>query len=433
MFFDLIFVTLSGILVGMLAGLLPALPVFTGPLILYYFVSDYYPVHYLLIFWLVSYSGTQFFGSIATITTRIPGEESAAIYLQDIDNLTLDQKRNLLYDTALGSYIAATLSLVFVWIMVSYYGINFFPELMSMNVQIIVYGLAVLLLFFIQPKKWIFTLLLIIVGITIGPKQNYALPDLWYNIQQTFNGYTLYMIVLGVIIFPTLFDSTQKISKVETFGKVTNRGYSILTGLRSTLIGVVAGLIPGPSASVATAFAYRTGGSSSYRRILNAETANNSAVVTCALPFFLLGLPINQNTLLMSNIMDVQSLDIVNAILEPVVLGLTVFDIVIATSLFAMVIYFWLSTHLIDLYTRLVQKLHHRMPWIVGLLLLSLVALDLQYAEIGLFRYSVLLLVLTLFGFALRRLKVNAIPFLFSVILADRIIWLGIQYINIYF
>ena len=131
--------------------------------------------------------------------------------------------------------------------------------------------------------------------------------------------------------------------------------------------------------------------------------------------------------------MDVQSLDIVNAILEPVVLGLTVFDIVIATSLFAMVIYFWLSTHLIDLYTRLVQKLHHRMPWIVGLLLLSLVALDLQYAEIGLFRYSVLLLVLTLFGFALRRLKVNAIPFLFSVILADRIIWLGIQYINIYF
>ena len=41
---DLVFVSFAGILVGMLAGLLPALPVFTGPLILYYFVQDYYPV-----------------------------------------------------------------------------------------------------------------------------------------------------------------------------------------------------------------------------------------------------------------------------------------------------------------------------------------------------------------------------------------------------
>lgn len=431
--FDLVFVSFAGILVGMLAGLLPALPVFTGPLILYYFVQDYYPVEYLLVFWLASYSGTQFFGSIATITTRIPGEESAAIYLNDIDNLTTEQKRNLLYDTAMGSYIAATLSLVFVWIVVTYFGIGMFPELMSMPVQIAVYSVAILLFFLIQPSKWLVTLVLISVGLLIGPRQNYALPNLWYDIQQLYNGYTLYMVVLGTIIFPALIDPVKRITEVEHFGRVRNRGYSILAGLRSTLIGAVAGLIPGPSASVATAFAYRTGGSSSYRRILNAETANNSAVVTCALPFFLLGIPINQNTLLMSNIMDVQSLDIVSVIQETGMFGWTIFDLVIAISLCVMVIYFWLSTHLIDFYAGLVQRLHHHMRWVVALILLALIAVDLQYAEIGLGRYLMLLASFTVLGFWLRKIKVSAIPFLFAIILADKIIWLGIQASTIYF
>jgi len=431
--FDLVFVSFAGILVGMLAGLLPALPVFTGPMILYYFVQDYYPVEYLLVFWLASYSGTQFFGSIATITTRIPGEESAAIYLNDIDNLTTEQKRNLLYDTAMGSYIAATLSLVFVWIVVTYFGIGMFPELMSMPVQIAVYSVAILLFFLIQPSKWLVTLVLISVGLLIGPRQNYALPNLWYDIQQLYNGYTLYMVVLGTIIFPALIDPVKRITEVEHFGRVRNRGYSILAGLRSTLIGAVAGLIPGPSASVATAFAYRTGGSSSYRRILNAETANNSAVVTCALPFFLLGIPINQNTLLMSNIMDVQSLDIVSAIQETGIFGWTIFDLVIAISLCVMVIYFWLSTHLIDFYAVLVQRLHHHMRWVVALILLALIAVDLQYAEIGLGRYLMLLASFTVLGFWLRKIKVSAIPFLFAIILADKIIWLGVQASTIYF
>ena len=431
--FELIVVSFAGILIGMLAGLLPALPVFTGPLILYYFVQDYYPVEYLLVFWLASYSGTQFFGSIATITTRITGEESAAIYLKDIDNLSLDQKRNLLYDTALGSYIAATLSLIFVWVVVKYTGIGTFPQLMGLPVQMVVYAFAILLFFFIQPKKWFATLLIIALGLMIGPRQNYALPDIWYNIQQWFHGYTLYMVVMGTIIFPTLLEPVQQAVNVERFGRVRNRGYSVLAGLRSTLIGAVAGLIPGPSASVATAFAYRTGGSSSYRRILNAETANNSAVVTCALPFFLLGLPINQNTLLMSNIMDVQSLDIVSAIQETGMFGLTVFDLVIAVSLFVMVVYFWLSTNLIDLYAGLVQRLHHRMPYVVGIILLALIAVDLQYAEIGLAHYLTLLVLFTVFGIMLRKLKISAIPFLFAIILADKIIWLGIQASAIYF
>ena len=429
---ELIAVAILGIVVGIAAGLLPVLPVFTGPLILYYFVGDYYPLEYLLIFWLASYSGTQFFGSISTITTKIPGEESSAIYLKDIDYLTHDQKRNLLYDTALGSWLASTVSLIFVWLVVKYLGVSYFPELLSLPVQLSVYALAIGLFFFIG-NNWTVTALLIAVGLFIGPRQNYALPPMWYDVQQVFNVYTLYMVVLGTILFPSIFDKVEKLPHIEKFGKVRSRGYSVLTGLKSSLIGAIAGLIPGPSASVATAFAYKTAGESRYKRILNAETANNSAVITCAIPFFLMGLPINQNTLLMSNIMDVQSLNIIHAILEPGIFGLPVLDVVMGASLIIMLIYFWLSTHLIDFYAGIVQKLHNRMRWVVALLLIAMVGIDIQFAEINLIKYFVLLSGFTAFGFLLKRYRISAIPFLFALILADKIIWLGIQTIAIYF
>lgn len=429
---ELIIVALLGIAVGMFAGLLPVLPVFTGPLILYYFVHDYYAVEYLLVFWLASYSGTQFFGSIATITTKIPGEESSAIYLKDIDALTTEQKRNLLYDTALGSWLAGTLSLIFVWLVVKYVGVAQFPELLSMPVQIVFYSLAILLFFFIG-HNWLATALLIALGLVIGPRQNYALPQTWYDIQQMFNGYTLYMVVLGTILFPSVFEKVQQVKATERFGTLRSPGYGLWAGIKSSIIGAVAGLIPGPSASIATAFAYKTGGTSAYKRILNAETANNSAVITCAIPFFLIGLPINQNTLLMSNIMDVQSLNIVQAILEPGMFGMPVIDLVMLVSLIVLVVYFWLSTHLIDLYAGLVQRLHHRMRWVVLLLLTAMVGFDLQYAEISAPHYFTLLAGFTAFGFLLKRIGVSAIPFLFALILADKIIWLGIQAFTIYF
>jgi hypothetical protein len=73
------------------------------------------------------------------------------------------------------------------------------------------------------------------------------------------------------------------------------------------------------------------------------------------------------------------------------------------------------------------------MRWVVALILLALIAVDLQYAEIGLGRYLMLLASFTVLGFWLRKLKISAIPFLFAVILADKVIWLGIQASAIYF
>lgn len=131
--------------------------------------------------------------------------------------------------------------------------------------------------------------------------------------------------------------------------------------------------------------------------------------------------------------MDVQSLNIVHAILEPGVFGIPVLDVVIGTSLVVMLIYFWLSTHLIDFYAGLVQRLHHHMRWLVALLLVAMVGVDLQFAQVGLIKYFILLSGFTAFGFLLKQFRISAIPFLFALILADKIIWLSIQAAAIYF
>ena len=176
---ELILTMFTGIFVGIFTGLLPALPVFTGPFLLYYFYSGM-PLEYLIVFWLAVVSGSQFFGSVAVITTKIPGEESSAIYLKDLDSLSLESKNKLLYNTALGSFIAGMTGVATIWLAMNNLNFDVLPTLMSVNVQIVIYTIALASFFFVN-KSWRWTLALMTLGILIGPRNNYALNDYWYQ------------------------------------------------------------------------------------------------------------------------------------------------------------------------------------------------------------------------------------------------------------
>ena len=421
---ELIFAIIGGLIVGIGAGLLPALPVFTGPMILYYFVNEQYALLSLLVFWMTSYCGTQYFGSIATITTGIPGEESSTIYLKDLHTINPYQKLLLLYETALGSFIASITALLFIWFLLRFANPDIFPYLLSLEVQLLVFGLA-LLSFLVTSSQKIAVFFLICFGLAIGPKQNYSLPNVWYDLTQVFNGYTLYMVILGTIIIPSIFTESNPNTTSHVGHKKLPRGISNpFVYLRGTLIGLLAGLIPGPSASVATSYAYRFE-KNKFHKIVSAETANNAAVITCCIPFFLLGIPINSNTLIMSNVMDLYSINIIEEITKHI-------DMLIPIMIGVSCIYFFLSTRLIDQYARIVRSLHGKMRWIMLIILLFLISMDLSYSEITWDRYFALLTGFTFLGFILNYTQINAIPFLFAIILSDKIVWLVTQSIRIY-
>lgn len=429
---ELLLVILAGIIIGIFTGLLPALPVFTAPFLLYYFHSDL-QLESLLIFWLAVVSGSQFFGSVAVITTKIAGEESSTIYLRDLDDIPLERKNTLLYDTALGSYIAGLFAVSVMWFATTYMNADLLPVLMSVNAQIIIYTLAIASFFFVNKSK-VWTLALIVLGIIIAPRNNYALPDVWYQVQEVFQGYSFYMIILGLILLPEVLTKQGLTLLSDESYKAVKKKFKWMLTIKSSLIGAVSGLIPGPSASLGSTYAYRLFGKNKEEKIVAAETANNGAVITSALPLLLLALPINTNTMIMSNLMDIKSIDINLSILESssVFPELSIVQLVMVVLLGVLTVYYFLSTHLIDWYIGIVKGLHHTIKPLLAIIVLALIGVDLYASEITFERYMLLLGFFYSIGLVLKRYNVNPIVLLFSIILSDKLIWLYIQAFNIH-
>lgn len=428
----LILTILAGIFVGILTGLLPALPVYIGPFLLYYFHGNL-PLEYLLVFWLVVVSGSQFFGSVATITTKIPGEESALVYLRDLDYLTIDERRALLYQTAVGSLIAGIVSTVFLYVALQYVNLDSLPFLSSVKFQIVLYTITLLSLVYVS-KNYVWTVVLIFLGFAISPQNNYAIGSSWFEIKNMFQGYTFFMVLLGVMIIPQVFTKhDNQTASVNHMSQITRGAHNLWLSIKSTLIGILAGLVPGPSATTASVAAYKTT-IGTHNRIVAAETANNSSVIACALPLLAFALPINQNTLIMSNIADIKSLFLPTAIFaDSFIKSFTVLDITIISVIASLIIYYFLSTHLIDWYARLVVGLHSKMKFILIGVVALLVGIDLYTAETTIVSYLILLGFFTIIGTILKLKNVSPLPLLFTIILGDKLIWLYLQAYKLYF
>lgn len=429
----LISIILAGIIVGILTGLLPALPVYIGPFILYYFHNDL-SLEYLLVFWLVVVSGSQFFGSVATITTKIPGEESALVYLKDLDYLTLNDRRTLLYQTAIGSLIAGIASTVFLYVALQFVNLDNLPFLSSIKFQIVLYTITLISLLY-ASKNYFWTVLLICLGFAISPQNNYAIAPTWFEIKTLFQGYTFFMVLLGVMIIPQVFANYNSQTVYDgQFNQISCGTQNLWLSVKSTLLGILAGLVPGPSATTASVLAYKTTITGIKDRIVAAETANNSSVIACALPLLAFALPINQNTLIMSNLADLKSLFLPSAIFENSFVGsLTVLDITTISLLVSLVIYYFLSTHLIDFYARLIVNLHSRIKFVMIGVVAVLIGMDMYTAETTVVSYLTLLVFFTIIGILLKFKNVSPLPLLFTIILGDKLIWLYLQAYKLYF
>jgi TctA family transporter len=110
-----------------------------------------------------------------------------------------------------------------------------------------------------------------------------------------------------------------------------------------------------------------------------------------------------------------------------------VLDITAIVLLLALVVYYFLSTHLINWYVDLVVALHHRMKFILFAVVGVLIAADLYASETTTVQYFSLLGLFTLLGLYLKKKNVSPIPLLFAIILGDKLIWLYVQSYKLYF
>jgi putative tricarboxylic transport membrane protein len=429
----LLLVVLFGILVGILVGLLPVLPIYFGPFILYYFLP-YIDLDHMLVFWTSVLIGSQYFGSITTITTGIPGEASSIVYLNDTNKMTLTEKNKLLYQTAKGSLVATLFGVAVLYGLVQYAksadDLLFFS---SVNFQIIAYTVAVFS-FLLMSKRILITLGLITLAILISPNSNYALPDMWFQVQLIFQGYTIYLVVLGVLIIPEVLSYNNKLQKHQSHF-VVNRAaeLNVFQTIKASIVGVVTGLIPGPNSILASTFAYKFT-KETKQKVVNAEVANNSAVISALLPFITIGIPITSSSLIFSNLLDLKAITLPETIFLPSSIpGLNTFELMVISILVVSVLMYYLAINFIDLYVKLIDNLHNRMKFVMIGVVILLITFDLYASELTIVSYTLLLSFFTIIGIMLKKYNVDPVPFMFILLLGDKIIWTYIQYYQINF
>ncbi len=85
---ELFIMLLFGGIAGILIGLLPGIPFYLAPFMLFPFIGNL-TVEQILVFWLACQIGSQYFSSVAAILMKIPGESSSLVYINDIPKLSI--------------------------------------------------------------------------------------------------------------------------------------------------------------------------------------------------------------------------------------------------------------------------------------------------------------------------------------------------------
>ena len=428
---ELILICVAAMVLGVLIGLLPSLPVFLGPLLMLPF-AQHISLEAMLMVWILTIIGSQYFGSVAVITTNIPGEENTLIYMRDLKGLSVMDKIGLLRHTALGSLLAGLISAAIIFVSFHLLKIRDSTLFSTAWMQALVFSTLLISFIVIEKKQWWAAIALMGVGLILGAHNNYSLPSWWINVQSAFDDKTLFMMTLGLIIVPGMLDRYNLSETITHLGEATRTKFPWFNATIASLVGFIAGMIPGPSAYTGSYAAYQLS-SDPKTRIIAAESANNSAVIASALPFLLTAIPLNQNTLLLLAALELNSIEINHAIWNTGSLGISLLDELLLAIVVSSVVYYYLSVNFIGLYVKLVELFHKRSLTLLSILVTLMCVIDINTSNTDTVSYMLLTLFFSSVGLALRKFKINPLPLLFAVIIGDRLVWSYIQVYRIYF
>lgn len=412
----------AGIMAGMLVGLFPAMPIALGMMLIFPF-ADMMSVFEIFVYWAAVIIGSQYFGSVAAITTGVPGETSSLIYINAIKPLGISDRLKLILYTARGSLVAsvaASIVCVAVFLIGSYDFMFWFNKIW---VKAVIFALALGFFIYLSTNR-LAAAILIGIGLLLGPKNNYALPDSWFALQMIFQNTTFFSMALGLLIVPELFKKYNEDhwrSKNDT-NEVGNMPWS--SAVKGGIIGSFVGLIPGPSATLSSNIAYQSERDLS-RRVTAAESANNSAMITSMLPLLIVGIPITIGEVIVLQILQTKLVDWPD-FSDVDGIGRMLIQIQLICAGLA-VVYYFLSTRLIDFYGRMLHLLQSRFRVILSILIAVLAFVDFYYSELGIVKYVLLFLFFSSIGLWLDRKNIDPIPMLFAFILGDKVIWTAMQ------
>ena len=299
-----------GVAAGIIIGAIPGLTAVMGIALLlpFTFGMDSIPGIYLL---LGVYCGGTLGGSITAILINTPGTPAAAATV--LDGYMLAQKGragDAMKAALIASFIGgilSCLSLIFVAPPLASMALRFGPaELFSLCV----FGLTIVA--GISGKSLAKGLIMAALGLllsTVGIDATEGTPRFMFGNISFLGGISPVVLMLGVFALSEILEKCRKsvnqTHSIASFSKATIKVTEILvywkTLLRSSIIGIIIGAVPGTGAAISAFFSYNEAkkasknpedfGTGIIEGIIAPETGNNAVTGATLIPLLTLGIP----------------------------------------------------------------------------------------------------------------------------------------------
>jgi putative tricarboxylic transport membrane protein len=380
------------------------------------------------------YYGAMYGGSTTAILINMPGESASV--MTAVDGYKLTQKGRagaVLCIVAVGSFIGGTVSVVGVMLfapLLAKLGILFGPAEFFALI-----GGGLLMLARVSGGSFaagIFPMALGLMLSTVGQEAVTAQDRFTFGVNDLTQGVSLVALVVGVYGVAEIMSVVEDIANQPRPLKVRLRDMlptreewrrSWAPFGRGTVLGFIFGLLPGPSATLASFASYRLEKSVSKHRdeigegaiegVAGPETANNAAATSSMVPLLGLGIPFGAVTALMLSAMMVHGV-------QPGPLLITtnpqIFWGVIASMYVGNVMLLILNVPLIGLWVSVL-----RVPKYVFLPVILLLATVGSYSVNNSMLDVYVLLVVGVIGYGLRKFDFKLAPLVVGLVLGPEI------------
>jgi putative tricarboxylic transport membrane protein len=423
---EIIQAVIYGLLSGILTGIMPGINILLGFMLFLPFV----PLDPLCIvlYGIISRIGSQFFGSMAVLYLKIPGESSSYPVLLELKNLKNKDIFKAVMLTNIGSLAATVLSSIILFLILFYnFSKNiYFPILLKASI----FWLLVMVCIFANKK--IFTNIFILLAATIINfyaeiaaiirTHEQSIPIYYFNTQ---------LILIIIFISQLLWQQVpttlkQSMSKNKT--KLEIKKYIGKISLHS-LFGCLLGLLPQLGATISSYVSYtfeKFRKNKALDKITASETANNGAAITGWLPLLLFGIPLSASEIVL--LQYFQKFNLNFEFLQ----GHGVSTVIIFCLLVSGLIYFLIATLLNQKYYLLFGKLISQKWFSYFLFFLSLSCF--YFTNAYELKYLIIHLIIFLpIGYLLYFTKTDLLAVVIGLLLTGEIYYTTYRVIQIYF
>lgn len=318
---SMIFVILCGILLGLLVGILPGVG-HTVLLITLFPMLMMLPPDLILIFYIVSIQASEFSGSVSALSFGLLGEITSQPALDERSTIIANNALDVaLKYSALASIVGCVLVMVPFPALLEWFRQQ--PVMMRTETVSFFSLLVLASVILWKENKVLVNALLVATGILmsmIGFDNGGSIERHFLTFGQPFlyNGIPMIAVVTGFIAMHALYKFKEvrlSGSAVDYGNSRPNMSFPLMSSIRGSLIGSLAGMIPMVGAVLSSNLAHAiekkihkgTGLDHSLARLSAAEAANNSSFISVLIPLLVLGVAIIPSEMFLTIFLDVKN------------------------------------------------------------------------------------------------------------------------------